>query len=258
MPAVRISCVSYLNSLPFVYGLRHHAISSEIELTLDNPAECARKLTSNEVDIGLIPVAAMFNMENPYPVTKWCIGATGPVKSVTLLSNVPLEQIEKIYTDPESVTSNLLTKILASGFWKINPLFVPGKTLNEFNSADKCGEVVIGDRSLMLQDQFKYCYDLAGEWVKFTGLPFVFARWVANKKLDESFLLKLGEALSYGIVNMDQMINSLKDENLYQKGTENYLRHHLSYNFDEEKLKGLLLFRKYASLPDAEKIRALH
>ena len=257
MQPVRVSCVSYINSAPFVYGLRQLELSGDIILSLDNPSDCAAKLRDGLVDIGLIPVAAIASVTNANQITEWCIGSNGCVKSVTLLSDVPFDEIKYIYPDFQSVTSNLLARILVSKFWKINPVFLSPQLGFEQHIIGETAGVVIGDRSLQLQHKFKFVYDLSEEWKKFTGLPFVFARWVSNKSLPAVFLTKFNDALSFGIDHMGDVIYKLKTEPGYQKGTENYLLNSLSYNFDSLKKQGMDLYLDYAASFSNSEIREL-
>src|ERR1039458_6553628 len=102
---IKISVVSYLNSKPFIYGLQHSTFLNEIDLQLDIPSVCAQKLIDGQVDIGLIPVAALPQLKDPYIITDYCIGAEGKVASVMLYSNVPLHEITAILLDYQSKTS---------------------------------------------------------------------------------------------------------------------------------------------------------
>ncbi len=242
---IRISCVSYLNSIPFVYGIKHHAISSKIALSLDIPSVCAEKLSTGRADIGLVPVAAISTINGATPISNWCIGADGDVKSVTLLSEVPLDKIETILLDYHSVTSINLTRVLAGFYWKINPLWVNAQSGFEQTISGTTAAVVIGDRSLQMRDKFNYVYDLAGEWKKFTGKPFVFACWVSNKILGSNFLEDFNNALAYGINHIDEVVAELKVAPNYFAGTEEYLKNYLHYAFTDEMKSGMELFLNY-------------
>ncbi|RYE23477.1 MAG: radical SAM protein, partial [Sphingobacteriaceae bacterium] len=118
---IRISAVSYTNTKPFIYGLQHDSIQDQIDLTLDTPSDCAQKLIDNQVDIGLIPVAAILSLPYWQIVSDYCIGAIGAVNSVFIFSNCAIEEAEEIQLDPESRSSNNLAKVLLKNYWKINP-----------------------------------------------------------------------------------------------------------------------------------------
>ena len=114
----KISLVSYLNTLPFIYGLNHGEIKDEIEIQSDYPSQCADKLKNDKVDIGLVPVALLNELENYHIVSEFCIGSETYVDSVKLYSQVPLSQIEEIVLDYQSQTSVALVQILAS--WAVS------------------------------------------------------------------------------------------------------------------------------------------
>ena len=118
-------------------------------------------------------------MNNYEIISDYCIGAVGKVKTVVLFSQVPLNQITKIYLDTHSRTSVNLVKVLAREYWKINPEWEQWDE-TQTNSLP-VSAVMIGDKTFAMVQQYRYTYDLAEEWQDFTNLPFVFACWVANK-----------------------------------------------------------------------------
>ena len=106
---------------------------------------------------------------------------------------------------------------------------------------DETAAVIIGDNALEQRNKSKYFYDLAGEWKKFTDLPFVFATWVANKKLDDDFVALFNEANKSGIENIDEILKQL---HFSYYDLKTYFTKNISYNFDEEKKMGMNLFLK--------------
>ena len=229
--------------MPFLYGLEQSGlINSQITLSRDIPSACARKLLNNEVDIGLIPVAVIPQLKEKYIVSDLCIGANGAVNSVMLYSEVPLEKIEKIYLDYQSRTSVQLVQILAKEFWKINPEFVSADKSFENNISGTNAAVVIGDRTFELNHKFSYVFDLPEEWKKMTGLPFVFACWVANKKITDDFLQQFNAALKQGINNIDQSILHYNLQEKYPTNVSQYLKKYIQFNFGIEQKNALELF----------------
>lgn len=240
---IRVSAVSYLNSIPFVYGLQHTSIIDQIDLSLDYPAECARKLTSDEADIGLIPVAAIPSLPYFNIVSDYCIGAEGPVRTVVLLSNSPIETLDRVYLDYQSRTSVTLVKVLANNYWKIKPEWQPytsEHTLNDIDPYD--GVVIIGDRVFEYESKFKYRYDLAEEWIKLTGLPFVFAAWTANKEIDPSFISSFSSSLKVGIENIEASIDRYPNAKISRFEAQQYFQNNISFNLTPQKREGLKLF----------------
>ena len=118
MNKIRVSAVSYTNTKPFVYGLQHSGILDRIDLSLDIPSDCAAKVISDEADLGLIPVAALLSIPEYHIISDFCIGADGPVDSVFLFSEKPVEEIRSVSLDAQSRTSNGLARVLLKYHWK--------------------------------------------------------------------------------------------------------------------------------------------
>ena len=242
----KISAVNYLNSKPFIYGLENSELINEIDLQLDSPAVCAEKLENNKVDIGLVPVAILPEQDEYHIISNYCISADGEVGSVLLLSDVPLNEIKSILLDYQSRTSVLLAQVLAEKFWKIKPLWIDAEKDFENGISGTTAGVVIGDRTFTLKNKFKYVYDLSAEWKKFTKLPFVFACWIANKELDRGFVKKFNEALRFGLMNVEAVIEQHKVIVGKDVDVKDYFENKISYAFDDRKKFALELFLKYA------------
>jgi len=244
-PKIRLSVVSYLNSKPFIYGLEQAWMKDQIELEMDIPSVCASKLISGKVDIGLVPVAILPELKEYHLLTDYCIGANGNVNSVVLVSQVPMTEIEKVVMDYQSRTSVMLARVLAEHFWKISPDWIQGKDGYEETISKKTAGIIIGDRALILKDQFKYVYDLSGEWKKFTGLPFVFACWVSNKPISKEFTADLNKAAHSGISNIPEVLEMYGSGSIDPEVAERYLTENIDYHFDADKKIALQLFLRY-------------
>jgi len=242
MNKIKVSAVEYLNSKPFIYGLENSRIKNHINLSLDIPSICAEKLIADEVDISLVPVVAIPQIKNPFIITDFCIGAIGKVSSVMIYSDVPLNEIKEVVLDYQSRTSVTLVKVLAKNYWKINPSWISGWEGFEKSFAGTTAAVIIGDRTLQMEKSYPFVYDLAEEWMKFSGLPFVFACWVANKKLDDKFLNLFNEAITFGINNKEFAIQEWSEKLPAKVNVREYLEKSISYELDEPKLKALNLF----------------
>jgi chorismate dehydratase len=245
---IRVSVVAYLNAQPFIYGLKHHEVIKKIDLNLDIPSECARKLLNNEAAIGLVPVAVIPQLKDFEIIGKTCIGAIGKVASVLLCSDVPLNEIEQVFLDFHSRTSVTLVQVLSKHFWKINPNFIqaPDDYINHIQG--KTAGVIIGDRTFNLKKDFKYIYDLSEEWQKFTGLPFVFAAWVGRKGMDSHVLKDFEEALQLGLKEKNLVIKDCQRLFGNSFDVAHYLNVNIQYELDEEKMKGLRLFYEYLKM----------
>lgn len=228
MNKYRVSAISYTNTKPFVYGLQHSKISDQIELNFDIPAECARKLIENQTDIGIVPVAALLLIPDCHIIADYCIGAVGAVDSVFIFSDKPINEIGSIRLDLQSRTSNNLARVLLKNYWKAFPEFVEGE-------ADAFVE--IGDRTFGKKNKFPFVYDLAEEWMKFTGLPFAFAVWASNKALPEAFVEEFNEALKFGLAHRKEVLNELAPRNDFDY--HDYLMSKLNYDLDDRKRKAI-------------------
>jgi len=229
---IKVSAVSYTNSKPFVYGIIHSGILDQIDLSLDIPSVCANKLIENQVDIGLVPVAALLQIKDYQIISNYCIGAKRNVDSVFIFSNKPIKEIKTLQLDTQSRTSNNLSKVLLKYHWEINPELLNSELADAF--------VQIGDRTFANRDHYPYQYDLAAEWFNFTGLPFVFAVWASNKPIPEDFKIAFNEALKYGLDHRKEVIAGLpKVKNL---DLEDYLTRKIDFNLDDQKLNALEKF----------------
>ena len=109
MAKIRISAVKYANTYPFIFGLKESGLDKRVILETDHPADCAAKLISGKVDIGLVPVAALPLIKEYHIISDYCIGTNGLVRTVLLLSNCPFEEIATIYLDYRSLSSVTLS-----------------------------------------------------------------------------------------------------------------------------------------------------
>ncbi|TWJ00858.1 chorismate dehydratase [Mucilaginibacter frigoritolerans] len=243
MNKIRISAVSYTNTKPFIYGLQHTGILDKIELSLDNPTDCAQKLIDDVVDIGLIPVAATLSLPQWNIVSDYCIGAVGAVNSVFIFSNCDIREIETLQLDPQSRSSNNLAKVLLKNYWKSDYQMISDSPDYSESKDPKTAFVMIGDRTFGKKDKYPFVYDLAEEWQHFTGLPFTFAAWIANKPIPKEFMDEFNKALKYGLDHRAELLKELPHRNDFD--LEDYLMHKLDFNLTDDKKKALYLFLDY-------------
>lgn len=245
MPQLRLSAVSYLNTKPFIYGLFRSELANTIDLSLDIPAVCAEKLLSGEVDLALTPVAVIPDLPQAYLVSNYCIGATGTVKTVCIFSEKPLKKIKRIYLDFHSKSSVALTSLLCKHHWHISPELIPGTQGFENKIVGDSAALIIGDRSIGLDQRYPYVYDLGEAWLAWTGLPFVFAAWISVKPINQDLLLRFNKALQIGIDHLPELIKILPTMEHFD--IESYFRNNISYDLDDAKWQGLNRFLNYLS-----------
>lgn len=247
MKTLRISAISYLNTIPFIYGITHSGFLNDYLLEFDVPSQCAEKLIHGQTDIGIVPVAAIPQMPDAKIITDFCIGAVGKVQTVILIANTPLEKLTRIYLDTDSRTSAMLTRILFRHYWKKQCEFLPLTHKTEDNLAENEGMVLIGDKTFQLNQPYSLHLDLAEEWMNFTGLPFVFACWVSNVPLSAEQIILFEKSIRWGIDHRPEAILNI-DQNRYPGiDVPEYLLHTISYSLDEDKRAGMALFLKYCS-----------
>ncbi len=243
---IRVGAVNYLNTKPLIYGFEKGEMKDEIDLVVAYPAKIATMLANDEIDVGLVPVALIPKLKEHYIISDYCIGSDGEVGSVCLFSEVPLEKIENVLLDYQSMTSVELLKILIKQHWKITPVLIPTSEDYRKDIKGATAGLIIGDRALEQRKISKYIYDLGSEWKKFTGLPFVFAAWVSNKKLNEFFITAFNKANLTGLQQIDKVIS----ENPYNFfDLKKYYSSYINYSLDEKAKKGLQLF--FTNLPTA-------
>ncbi len=210
-----------------------------IHLTEEYPAKLAEQLIANQIDVGLIPVAMIPRLKESYIIGEYCIGTEGAVASVALFSEVPMEQIDTVILDYQSRTSVNLARVLLKEYWKKEVVFQDATPDFREKIKGTTAAVVIGDRALEQISMSAYMYDLGAAWKAHTGLPFVFAAWVANKPLDEDFIDAFNKANAYGVSHIDDVLAGL---NYPAYDLKKYYTENLSYPLTDEKRKGLALF----------------
>jgi chorismate dehydratase len=237
----RIGAVSYLNTRPLLLGMEQSPFKERIDLVKSYPAQIAQALLNDTIDIGLVPVAIMPLLKNPQIVSKCVIGSEGEVASVALFSQVPMEQIERVYLDYQSKTSVALAKVLLAQYWKKEVEFMEATEgyINEISGTT--AGVIIGDRALASLNRFEHIYDLGLAWKQHTGLPFVFAAWVANKPIPADFLEAFDLANEYGLTHLDEVIALIPtSDQVYD--LHKYYTQNISYDLTSEKREGLERF----------------
>jgi chorismate dehydratase len=234
-----VGAVSYLNTKPLIYGFEQGKMKDEIELLIDNPANIAKLLLNDEIDVGLVPVAVIPFLKEYHIISGYGIACDGEVASVCLFSDVPLAEIKTVLLDYQSRTSVALLKVLLKEHWKISPELVAG--YNDFEQQiDKTfAGLVIGDRALLQRGKHKYIYDLGLAWKELTGLPFVFAAWVSNKALPQSFCDAFNEATKTGLNHIPEIVakHPFAAFNL-----EDYYNNCIKFRIDSRMHEALTLF----------------
>ena len=238
---VRIAAVSYLNTIPFIYGIRHEG-NLRADLLLAPPADCYLSYAEGRADIALMPSAMVPTLKSTSIITDYCIGANGKVRTVELFSNVPINQVRRIVLDAHSRTSVQLLGYLAANYWHIQPEWYVLNDYSQVAFAEKGDAfLLIGDKVFDHEGLFNYNYDLSEEWQKATSLPFAFAVWVARKGTPYEVIDALQRAFTFGVESVWEAIveegYDNKPYNAYESLTQN-----IDFVFNAEKHSALQKF----------------
>jgi len=240
---VIIAAVNYLNTLPFIYGIEQAAPGLRAALRVVVPAACADYIIRGEADISLVPTAEIPKIPGGKIITDFCLSADGEVSTVALLSNTRLPQIHTVYLDSHSRTSVQLARILAREYWNISPRWVDSEVLSK---SLEPGEaiVAIGDKVFDLEKTVQYKTDLGADWKAHTGLPFVFAAWVAKTPAGREAADELNAALHFGTTHVgDSIAGTWNREKDYDYDTAyEYLTRNIQFDLNGSKHKAMKLF----------------
>lgn len=260
---LRVGAVSYLNTRPLVYGLAERA--PEIDLMFDLPSRLADRLATSQLDVALIPCIEYFQDPAYSIVSDACIACRGPVLSVKLYSRVHPAQIKTLALDEGSRTSASLLRILLRERFNLRPRLerLPIGSGTQDTRADAI--LLIGDRAMHPpRESFVAEWDLGEEWTRWSGLPFVFAMWVARPDVDcERLEAVLAEVRDAGVREMRQVAReSAADAGLPEDLCLRYFRDNLHFHLGERERRGLELFRQHAvalglAPPDRPRPRAM-
>jgi chorismate dehydratase len=212
---------------------------SSIDLQIDYPSRIARMLLDDAIDIGLVPVAVIPSMNEFYINSQYCIGCDGPVASVCLFSEIPINKVKYLLMDYQSRTSVELAKILLRDYWKLNLEFIDTKEDFRHLIREDTAGLMIGDRALQQRKVAHFAYDLGEAWKNLTGLPFVFAAWISNKRMDDSFVEAFDKATGLGVNNIQDVLKTINSDFF---DLREYYTKYISYRLDDSKRKGLNLF----------------
>jgi chorismate dehydratase len=239
---------------------QHFAINYTI------PSQCADQLKAGTADIGIIPVAAYTAIPDLLIIPDVAIAAKNQVRSILLVSKVPLEKIRSVATDSSSQTSTALVQIFLKKFVGVDAGFTPQKPDLKEMLRWHDAAMLIGDAALQAQIPSGYIYDLAEEWRRWTYMPFVFAFWavrkaaLANLSPDVNLAHVFQQSRDNGLRHVSQIAEAwagrvqLKADVIHE-----YLTQNIDYSLDDENLQGLKLFYRYAVeckvLPPAPELR---
>ncbi len=240
---LRVGSVSFLNAKPLIHGLeRDHAIS----LLLDVPSRLLGGLQSHRLDVALLPVIDYQRLAGLRILTAGGIASDGPTLTVRIFSREPISQITTLACDTDSHTSVALARILLAELYGLRPTFID---LDRESTLNASARLLIGDKVVCAEPaQMPNQLDLGEAWKRLTGLPFVFALWMARSEVDLGDLpQRLEKARCAGMEHIDQIIQTHALPRGWPPETaRRYLTEHLQFEIGPRHIDAIRLFHQLA------------
>jgi chorismate dehydratase len=244
----RVSVVKYLNTAPLIWGMLKGDQQGNYDLDFTTPAKCADDLGRREAAVGIVPSIEYQRIERLCVLPGCSIASKGIVKSVLLLSKMPLEQVKTVALDNSSRTSAALVRVLLRKFYSRPVSVAPADPEPQAMLQHADAALLIGDPALTFDAGGLMVYDLAAEWKKFTGLPFVFAVWAGHEDAGLGrFCGDFEASRDFGLDHLDDIAREYAPRlGLAPETVKVYLKENIDYSLDEENRKGLELFYRLA------------
>jgi chorismate dehydratase len=250
---MRIGAVNYLNSKPLVCGLE--ALAPGVRVTYDLPSRLADSLAAGRLDVALVPSVEFFREPGYRIVSDACVACRGPVLSVKLFFRVPPNEVRRVALDEGSRTSAALTQILLSELCGVRPRWETLAIGAGLASSEADAVLLIGDRAIADEergarseerDTASFCdvWDLGERWCHWTGLPFVFAMWIARADVDVSEVQTvLSAARDEGVRRVEEIaLQEASALGISSGLAREYLRDTLHFTLGHEECAGLRRF----------------
>lgn len=244
---MRVSAVSYLNTWPLVWGFLHGPGRDLYDFRFDLPAQCADALGAGEVDMGLVPCAELDRLGLDF-LPGLGIACDGPVRSILLISKRPFAEIRTLAADSGSRTSVALTRVLLAEQYGCTPAMTKQAPNLDAMLAENDAALIIGDPALrIVPSELPYeTLDLGAEWVKWSGLPMVFAVWAGRPEaLRPEVERAFQDSWTWGREHMDEIVARAEAERGFSQDlARRYLMGNIVFELNEPHRQGLELFRR--------------
>ena len=243
--ALRIGSVSYLNARPLVYGLES---ADDVRLSFDVPSKLLDGLRDDRFDVALLPVIDYQRLNDLVIIPAGGIGCDGPTLTVRIFSRVAIEKVKTLACDTDSHTSVALARIILEKHYGLRPEFIDLRR-GAPHPADEA-QLLIGDK-VVCEEPVGYAHqiDLGAAWKAMTGLPFVFATWMARRGVNGPRLFdQLNRARIAGLENIGDII----ERDAIPRGwpallARQYLSENLKYDVGEAQLTAIRRFHDLAA-----------
>ena len=220
------------------------------------PSALSRAARRGEIDVGAVPIVTCFELEDEFePLRDFGIGVKDRAGSVLLFSKRPIEELDgaRIGVTRESSTSGRLLKVLLSKRYKVTPAEYVSTTEVRSDAVLYIGDAALNNRGGL--PSYPKVYDLAGLWHEWTGLPFVFARWIVRRDLNAEAVKLIGDllerSLERGLARIGQIAERRADLSMTVEEVAEYL-HGFNYVLGTKEKEAIALFREYLDAEDRE------
>jgi predicted solute-binding protein len=249
-----VCAVSFLNTVPLVWGMLHGEQRGRFDISFAVPSECADRLEQGSADIGIVPVVELARLDLEI-IEGTGIACRGPARSVLLVSRKPLREIRTLAADSSSRTSVALARVILAELHGVTPELrpMPPVLARMLEAADAA--VLIGDPALNVDpDRSPFeVRDLGSAWVELTGKPMVFAVWAGRRRLAPARLAaEFAASCRFGLERMEEIVAAESARRrLAPELVRNYLTRNVVLELGENEREGLKLFLEQAARLDA-------
>lgn len=218
---MRVGRIPYINCYPVYGAIDRGVVTLDAELADGVPSALNRRMAEGTLDVSVVSAVEYARESHRYLLLPdLAISCDGPVRSVMLFSKRPAGELggRRVLLTRSSMTSVALLELLFEHVWRARPEFAPGDAeladLGAFAAEEHDARLVIGDAALVLGADpaslgYRYAYDLGAEWKRWTGLPFVFAVWVAQRRVAAADALRVHASLiasrDWGLAHLPEL-----------------------------------------------------
>jgi chorismate dehydratase len=220
---MRVGRIPYINCYPVYGAIDRGIVQLRAELVDGVPTVLNHGMAAGTLDVSVISAVEYARDTRRYLLLPdVSISCDGPVRSVMMFSRRPAQELDgcRVLVSRSSMTSVVLLELLFEQVWKSRPVFIPADA--EISDLARTGRdahdarLIIGDAALMLTSgasdlakHYPHAYDLGQEWKSWTGLPFVFAVWVAQRTAPVAEALAVHAGLigsrDWGLAHLEQL-----------------------------------------------------
>jgi chorismate dehydratase len=219
---MRVGRIPYINCYPVYGAIDRGVVTLDATLVDGTPSELNARIARGDLDISVVSAVEYARDSSRYVLLPdLAVSCDGPVRSVMLFSRHPAEELggRQVLVSRSSMTSVALLELLFENVWRCAPRFVPGDAelsdVRRFEREEHDARLVIGDAALLLgagaagAPRYPHVYDLGSMWKRWTGLPFVFAVWVALRSTPVKEALTIHGALiesrDWGLAHLGEL-----------------------------------------------------